>query len=155
MTAVLTIPFLSRRRNLRRNPSLGERTRESAHVPRTAQSETPALRFDPPDPGIISDAIPAFYIGRDKCGFWVAREAKGRIGGLFLLKSSALAFAHAQGGQAGCATIFPHQRFELDLENEGNPLAVPLAPFVRLATGCRERIDRLLRIPPLRAEDQG
>jgi hypothetical protein len=98
------------------------------------------------DPGVISDSIPAFFIGRDKSGFWVAREAKGRIGGLFLLKSSALAFAHAQGGRAGCATIFPHQRFELDLENEGNALAGRLARLVRAITGYRERIERARRL---------
>ncbi len=101
---------------------------------RRGEPETSPLRFEPLDPGIVSETIPAFFIGRNKGGFWVAREAKGRIGGLFLLKRSAIAFAHAQGGPAGCATIFPSERFELDLKNEGNPLAGPLAPLLRLAT---------------------
>ena len=29
------------------------------------------------DASIVSDAIPAFFIGRNKDGFWVARDAKG------------------------------------------------------------------------------
>ncbi len=151
-TVQLTI--FSRRRTLRRNPALSERTRKEVHVPPAGQPEASAPRFEPLDPGIVSDAIPAFFIGRNRSGFWVAREAKGRIGGLFLLKGSALAFAHAQGGPAGCATIFPHQRFELDLENEGNALAVPLAPLVRLATRAWRRIEKLAGALPLRSKDQ-
>ena len=74
------------------------------------------------DAGIVSDAIPAFFIGRNKDGFWVARDARGRIGGIFLLEASAVSFARTQAGPGGCATIFPTERFELDLENDGNPL---------------------------------
>ncbi len=116
-------------------------------------AEAPAVRFEPLDPGVVSDAIPAFFIGRNKCGFWVAREATGRLGGLFLLKSSALAFAHAQGGPAGCATIFPSERFELDLENGGNPLTVPLVPFVRRASGLWQRIEKLPGLLRIRTKD--
>ncbi len=99
----------------------------------------PAPQFGPLDPNIVSDAIPAFFIGRNRAGFWVARDLKGRIGGLFLIKNSAVSFAHAQSGPAGCATIFPAERFELDLENEGNPFAAQLAPLVRLASKLSER----------------
>ena len=73
------------------------------------------------DAGIVSDAIPAFFIGRNKDGFWVARNAKARIGGIFLLEASAVSFARAQAGPGGCATIFPIEKFELDLENNVNP----------------------------------
>jgi hypothetical protein len=62
----------------------------------------------------------------------VAREAKGRIGGLIVRKRSAVAFAHQQSRAAGCATIFPSKEIELDLENEGNPLAHYLAPLLRV-----------------------
>ena len=42
-----------------------------------------------PDPSILSEAIPLFFIGQNRDGFWVARDADGRVGGIFLLKQSA------------------------------------------------------------------
>lgn len=85
------------------------------------------------DAGIVSEAIPAFFIGRNKDGFWVARDAKGRIGGIFLLEASAVSFARTQSGPGGCATIYPNERLELDLENSGNPLAPCFRSLMRLA----------------------
>jgi hypothetical protein len=101
-------------------------------VPPSDQAGAPAVRFGPLDPNVINDSIPAFFIGRNLDGLWVAREARGRIGGLFMLKSSAVSFAREQSGPSGCATIFPTERFELDLRNEGNLLASYLAPLLRL-----------------------
>jgi hypothetical protein len=95
--------------------------------------------FRPLDASIVSDAIPAFFIGRNRDGFWVARDAKGRIGGLFLLKASAVSFARAQSRLRGCATIFPTDRFELDLKNDGNPLIPLLRPLMRLALHLQQR----------------
>jgi len=74
-------------------------------------------QFQPLDPGIVNGAIPAFFIGRNKEGFWVARDVNGQVGGIFLLENSALSFAKGNSRPAGCATIFPSERFELDLEN--------------------------------------
>jgi hypothetical protein len=96
----------------------------------------PAL-LQPLDPGILNAAIPAFYIGRDSDGFWLARDARGESGGIFLLKSSALAFARRASRPAGCATIFPSERFELDVENRGNPLVPCLRPLKRLIARAR------------------
>ncbi len=101
-----------------------------------ARAATP---FEPLDASVVSDAIPAFFIGRNGEGFWVARDAKGRIGGLFLRKVSAISFARTQSGPAGCATIFPADRFELDLENNGNPLIPCLRPLMRLAQHLQQR----------------
>ena len=101
---------------------------------------TVIAQFQPLDPGIVSEAIPAFFIGRNKEGFWVARDAKGRIGGIFLLENSALSFARRNSRPAGCATIFPSERFELDLENKGNPLAAQLGSLIHLATRFRRRM---------------
>jgi hypothetical protein len=140
-TMQLTIPSLPRRKRVRITP--------------TDHADMPAPEFVPLDPSVVSDAIPAFFIGRNKTGFWVAREAKGRIGGLFLLKSSAVAFAHAEGGAAGCATIFPAESFELDLDNEGNLFAEQLAPLVRHATNLSARIGRLFKAPTRRQTDFG
>jgi hypothetical protein len=78
--------------------------------------------FGPVDPDILSESIAAFFIGRNADGLWVSRERYGRIGGIFLLKSSAVSFAHRHAGAAACATIFPTEGFELDIENNGNRL---------------------------------
>ena len=97
-----------------------------------AESPTVIAQFQPLDPGIVNEAIPAFFIGRNKEGFWVARDVNGKIGGIFLLENSALSFARRNSRPAGCATIFPSERFELDLENSGNPLVPRLGPLLRL-----------------------
>ena len=112
---------------------------EPARTPPDDELASTATPFRPLDPSIVSDAIPAFFIGRNRDGFWVARDAKGRNGGIFLLKASAVSFARAQSGPAGCATIFPTDRFELDLKNNGNPLIPYLRPLMRLALYLQQR----------------
>lgn len=79
------------------------------------------LPFQRPGADILNEAIPAFFIGRNHSGFWVARDANGESGGLFWSREAALRFAKAIWPD-GCATIFPQGRFELDIENAGNPL---------------------------------
>ena len=46
-----------------------------------------------PDVRVLNGVIPLFFIGRNKHGFWLAREARGRIGGMFFLRRSAYRFA--------------------------------------------------------------
>src|SRR5579871_3089076 len=87
------------------------------------------------DPDIISESIAAFSIGRNADGLWVACERSGRIGGIFILKSSAVVVAHRHAGDSACATIFPADGFELDIENDGNRLAGLIGPLVR---ACRQ-----------------
>ena len=99
--------------------------------------------FQPLDLDIVSAAIPAFFIGRNKDGFWVARDTKGEAGGLFLFETSALAFARRHSRPMGCATIYPLEGFELDLKNKGNPLVVHLGPLKRLAMRAWQRIAAL------------
>jgi len=106
---------------------------------------TITAQFRPLDPGIVNEAIPAFFIGRNREGFWIARDVKGRIGGIFLLESSALSFARKNSRPAGCATIFPSERFELDLENNGNPIVAHLRSLMRLATTQRRRAAASIR----------
>jgi hypothetical protein len=122
--------------------------RSTAAIPRNAErsgilpieSPTVIAQFRPLDPGVLNEAIPAFFIGRNKEGFWVARDAKGRIGGIFLLENSALSFASRNSRPAGCATIFPSERIELDLENKGNPLAAQLGWLIHFAMRIRRRM---------------
>jgi hypothetical protein len=98
---------------------------------------TVSAQFQPLDPDIINEAVPAFFIGRNKEGFWVARDVKGQVGGIFLFEHSALAFARRNSRPAGCATIYPSERFELDLENRGNPLVRHLGSVIRLSRRAR------------------
>jgi hypothetical protein len=102
--------------------------------PQAPDPATSQTCLQPLDPGVLDASIPAFFVGRDSDGFWLARDVKGEIGGIFLLKSSALAFARKVSGRACCATIFPSERFELDVENSGNPLVGYLKPLLRALT---------------------
>jgi hypothetical protein len=76
-----------------------------------------------PDASALSEAIPLFYIGRNKSGLWVVREAAGGSGGLFLFKQSAARFARRQSEPAGCAMMFLAEPFELDVDNQGGRVA--------------------------------
>jgi hypothetical protein len=87
-----------------------------------------------PDSGILSESIPLFFIGRNKVGLWVAREAEGRTGGIFLFRESAMRFAGQHSLPSGCATMFLSERFELDVENRGNPLVAWLDAALRRVT---------------------
>jgi hypothetical protein len=117
----------------------GHARRDSARTPPDDEPAGVDTPFQPLDAGIVSDAIPAFFIGRNSQGFWVARETRGRIGGMFLLESSALSFARTNGGPAGCATILLSERFELDLKNNGNPLVPYLGSLMRAAMRARRQ----------------
>jgi hypothetical protein len=75
-----------------------------------------------PQADVLSDAITLFFIARNSVGFWIAREAKRRTGGIFLFKNSALRFAKENSGASGCATMFLAERLELDVMNRGNQL---------------------------------
>jgi hypothetical protein len=139
---------------------LGHAPNHSAAAFGSPPADEPAkvtAHFRPLDSGIVNEAIPAFFIGRNGEGFWVARDAKGRIGGIFLLKNSALSFARESSRPAGCATIFLSERFELDLENHGNPLVAYLAGSARLAKRLWPRtaalIARMTKMVKRRSDD--
>jgi hypothetical protein len=123
-------------------PSTAEIAGKSEHsdIPSADAPATVAAQFRPLDPGIVNETIPAFFIGRNMEGFWVARDAKGQIGGIFLLENCAVSFARKNSGPGGCATIFPSERIELDLDNKGNPLVAQLGWLRQLAKRCRQRI---------------
>lgn len=86
-----------------------------------------------PDLHVLSETIPLFYICQNRHGFWVARDAEGRTGGLFLRKKSALRFAQRQS-MTGCAIMQLSGSIELDIENQGNRIAVPVGAIIDLAT---------------------
>jgi hypothetical protein len=106
--------------------------------PRLSKSpSTQPSCFQPLDPGVVNASIPIFFVGRNRDGFWIARDAKGEHGGIFLFRSSALAFARRASQPFGCATVFPSERFELDVENQGNPLIGYFKPLLRFLTSTR------------------
>jgi hypothetical protein len=141
--AAITMQLMSPnpvRRAPTRSPAAIEPQAVRAGTLPVGKAATVTAEFQPLEPGIVSDEIPAFFIGRNMEGFWLARDARGRIGGIFLLENSAVSFARRNSQPAGCATIFPSERFELDLENQGNPFAAQLGWFKRLARRSRQRM---------------
>ena len=81
-----------------------------------------------PDASIINESIPLFYIGQNKKGRWVVREADGRSGGLFLFKQWAVRFARRQSEPSGCAIMFLAEPIELDIDSQGRcATLIPLA----------------------------
>lgn len=83
--------------------------------------------FRRPDASILNLAIPLFFIGQNRHGLWVARNADASSGGLFLLKSSAMRFAHRARFPFTPAISMRASRFELDVPNSGNRYADCLA----------------------------
>src|ERR1039458_160483 len=75
-----------------------------------------------PDPSILSEAIPLFFIGRNKDGFWVALDADGSVGGIFLLKHSALRFANTNTQPRGCATMFVEETLRTRHREQRQPV---------------------------------
>jgi hypothetical protein len=140
----LTCPDISREQTSRPLPATtAQDSRPTGILPGGGASLVTAP-FAPLDPGIVNEAIPAFFIGRNGDGFWLARDVKGKTGGIFLFERSALSFARRHSRPLGCATIFPSERFELDLENQGNTLVAPLGRLMRLAARARQRITALI-----------
>ena len=107
--------------------------------------ESAVASFDRPGPDVLSRAIPVVFIGRNRNGAWVARDAEAKFGGLFWRKGAALRFARASAGPAGFAAVFPQARFELDLENNGNPLLGRLATLKRLVARPASRLKAVIR----------
>ena len=87
-----------------------------------AMPRVPPILPKRPDTRVLNRVIPLFFIGRNKNGFWLAREAQGGIGGMFFLRRSALRFAQEASAPHGCATMFLAKTFELDIWNCGNLL---------------------------------
>ena len=141
MTAMpLTCPDISREQTSRHSPATTAQDSQPTGILPGGGASLVAAPFQPLDPGIVNEAIPAFFIGRNSDGFWLARDVKGKAGGIFLFERSALSFARRHSRPLGCATIFPSERFELDLENQGNALVAPLRRLMRLTALARQRI---------------
>ena len=122
--------------------------RQIGCAPETARSAEPSapsgsvVKFPSRrDLTFLSETIPLFYIGRTGNGFWVARDAEGRAGGVFLLKASAVRFARNKSAPASCALMFLGGPLELDRDNEGSEIAEMLAAAIGTA---RRRVPTLV-----------
>src|ERR1700746_1158268 len=91
-----------------------------------------ALLSARPDSTVLNDSIPLFFIGRNRNGFWVAREAAGRCGGLFVFRRSAARFARKNGLAGGGATMLVEHSIELDLPNQGSKLIELMASLTEI-----------------------
>jgi hypothetical protein len=141
----LTSPDLSRRQAPGRSFAAIEQEGERSGTLPAEEPATVTAQFQPLDPGIVNETIPAFFIGRNMEGFWVARDVKGQIGGIFLLENSAVSFARRNSRPAGCATIFPSDRTNSTcLDNKGNPLVPRLGSLIHLAARGRWRTVALI-----------
>lgn len=107
-------------------PSLGDQSFEEDDNERSPQWQTARLPTRPDDT-ILSESIPLFFIGRNHSGFWVAREAAGRCGGLFLFRWSVARFARKNGLAGSAATMLVEHSIELDLPNQGSWLVALIA----------------------------
>jgi len=111
----------NRQRRTDRRPPSRDPNRQLSEFPPRPQSQT------------LSESIPLFFIARNGNGLWVAREAEGRTGGLFLFKRSARRFADNNSASTGCATMCLGERLELDIDNHGGTLASWLDAGLRFA----------------------
>jgi hypothetical protein len=113
-----------------------------------AEFEPASALFQRPGPDVLSATIPVVFIGRNRDGFWVARDAEAKFGGLFWRKQAALDFAKINAAPGGCAIVFPMTRFELDMQNRGNPTIGVLMAARRLLTrGARRLVAATRKLP--------
>ena len=102
---------------------------EPARAPAGDESASSATTFRPLDASIVSDAIPAFFIGRNGDGFWVARDAKGRIGGHFPAQGFRGVVRKNTERTDGMRNDFPDRQVRTRSE-EQRQSAYPLSPAV-------------------------
>jgi hypothetical protein len=81
----------------------------------------------------LNETIPLFYIGQNRDGFWVVRNADGRSGGVFFFKASAVRFARTKSAAGGSALMFLNTPFELDRDNEGSQVVEILTAAIGVA----------------------
>jgi hypothetical protein len=115
-------------------PAIRERRRYPDVTP--ASGAAPGRALHRPDGSVLHESFPVYFVGRNRDGFWVARDADGRVGGLFLFERSAMAFAHSNSTPDRCAIVLPSERFELEVANHGNRL-ISLIGFIKRLTGRR------------------
>jgi len=87
-----------------------------------------------PSSDVLSGSIPLFFIARNRIGFWIARDADGLTGGIFLFRKSARRFVDKICETTGCATMFLADRLELDVKSRGNRVIAWISAALDVAT---------------------
>jgi hypothetical protein len=122
---------------LQPNTARGPNRRSATAVVADAASEFPKR----PPRRVLNESIPLFFISRDKNGFWIAREAEGTTGGIFLFKRSTLRFAERNSKPSGCAMMFLAAPRDLDVDNRATQLLLRRQSLsLRGAPTLRERV---------------
>ncbi len=98
-----------------------------------------------PEPSVLSNSIPLFFISRDSDGFWIACEADFRIGGIFLSQHSALRFAQRCSEPTRCATMILSEPFNLAIKNSGNRFANQIRQAKRLMRRLASKLNGFAR----------
>lgn len=112
---------------------LGFSVRNATSPRQVANGPNTVVKFPKrPDLTVLSETIPLFYIAQNNHRFWVAREADGRCGGVFLLRRSAVRFAQQQNALGGCAIMFLDEPIELDVKNEASRIVEPFTEIIDL-----------------------
>ncbi len=55
------------------------------------------------------------FVGRDRCGNWVAREQDGHFGGLFVSRAQAVRYALSENGHHPETVVELSREIELDI----------------------------------------
>jgi hypothetical protein len=102
----------------------------AGNVSRMARMDSDVVRSDrlgslrPEANSADCDAV-RFLIGKNKDGFWVAREENGCAGGIFFTEHGARQFAKRWATPLGCTTKRISEPLELDFKGGGN-IFIPL-----------------------------
>jgi hypothetical protein len=105
------------------------------------------VRSDGPEANSLDRDAVRFLIGKDKDGFWVAREEYGCAGGRFFTERGAIQFAKRWASPLCCTTISVSDPLELDFKGEGDtfvPLAAALKGAYRVLAPVRDALSVVL-----------
>lgn len=81
-------------------------------------------RVEPPS---CDNAAGLVFIGRNRCGQWVAQEQNGLFGGLFVDRAQAIKYALFENGHHPEAVIELSRAIELDTSGRLAPIGMLLA----------------------------
>ena len=73
------------------------------------------------EPPSCSSPSSIVFIGRDKCGRWVAQEQNGLYGGLFVNRAQAIKYALFENGRHPETIVELSREIELEMNGKSSP----------------------------------